>query len=51
MENLFMVLIKGPSVKDSGPVVKLAVKHWLRENKRKRIWGGGGRGEWERRRG
>ena len=32
-----MVLINGPSVKDCGPVVKLAVKMWLAEKKRKKL--------------
>ena len=37
LESLQMVLINGPSVKDSGPVVKLAVKLWLGGKKRKKL--------------
>jgi len=37
LEALLMVLINGPSVKDCGPLVKLAVKTWLGEKKRKKL--------------
>ena len=36
LEALLMVLINGLSVKDCGLVVKLAVKMWLAEKKRKK---------------
>lgn len=35
LESLLMVLINGPSMKDCGQVVKLAVKMWLGERKGK----------------
>ena len=37
LEALLMVLINGLSVKDCGLVVKLAVKMWLAEKKRKKV--------------